>query len=179
MGNFTKVVYNDTQAEIARVNRLNGTLYINQKIWAGLPAGQKEFVLLHEGAHLNLQTTSEFEANREAVSRFAPVRTLTNSQLGARIVVMRQILTPRNPESGLLADAISGAVQGIFSVLPVLGIGSKARAAEATAMAAANSQVITAQSKADQKASNSRTVMIVMGGVLLVIIVTLFLILRK
>lgn len=179
MENFTRVVYNDTQAEIAKVNRVNGTLYINRKIWAGLPAGQKEFVLLHEGAHLNLQTTSEFEANRAAVERFAPVRTLTNSQLGARIVVMRNILTPQKEESGFLAEGIAGAVNGIFSVLPVLGIGSKARAAEATANAAAGAQLITAQSKAEQKASNSKTVMIVLSGVFLVVIVTLFLILRK
>lgn len=173
MGTFSKVIYDPNQAEIAKVNRADKTLYINSDIWKGLPSDQREFVLLHEKGHLELHTANEYEANKYAVKNFAAVRTLTNSQLGQRIVVMRNILTPR--ESGFLVEAIAGAVGGITQVLPVLGIGSKSRIAEA----GAQSQIIAAQSKADAKKANTYIIMGVLAGVLLIVGVTLYITLKK
>jgi hypothetical protein len=182
MGTFSTVIYDPGQPEIAKVNRVNKTLYLNPQIWKGLPADQKEFVLLHEKAHLVLQTADEFEANKYAVGQFAPVRTLTNAELGKRIVVMRNILTPR--ESGFdpisaIATAGAGAIESITSVLPVLGIGSASRIKETAANAAAQTAVITAQAKADAKKSNTTIIMVVLGGVLLIVMGSLYFILKK
>jgi len=177
MATFSTVIYDPEQPEIAKVNRVNKTLYLNPEIWKGLPADQKEFVLLHEKGHLALQTADEFEANKYAVGQFAPVRTLTNAELGKRIVVMRNILTPR--ESGFMAEAIAGAVGSIATVLPVLGIGSASRIKETAANAAAQTAVITAQAKADAKKSNTTIIMVVLGGVLLVVMGSLYFILKK
>jgi hypothetical protein len=175
---FSKVVYDASQAEIAKVNRVDKTLYLNPDIWKGLPADQKEFVLLHEKGHLVLQTTDEFEANEYAVKNFAPVKTLTNGELGKRIVVMKNILTPR-VEAGFAAEGIAGALSGIMTSLPVLGIGSKARQQEAAANATAQMQIITVQSAADSKKSNSTMIVVVMIGVLGIVGLSLYLILKK
>lgn len=174
---FSKVVYDPNQAEIAKVNRVNKTLYINSNIWKGLPAEEREFVLLHEAGHLILQTADEYEANAYAVGQFAPVKTLTNGQLGQRIVVMQSILTPR--ESGFAADLVAGALSSITNVLPVLGIGSKSRQAELNANAAAQSQIIAAQSKADAKKATTNVIIGVLAGVILIVMGSLYFILKK
>jgi len=181
---FSKVVYDPNQAEIAKVNRVDKTLYINSDIWKGLPAEEREFVLLHEAGHLVLQTADEFEANAYAVGQFAPVKTLTSSTLGQRIVVMQSILTPR--ESGFSEDLIAGAItstSGMFEsmvkVLPVLGLGSKSRINETAATAAAQSQVIAAQSKADSKKATTNVIIGVLAGVILIVMGTLYFILKK
>jgi len=177
MGTFSTVIYDPGQPEIAKVNRVNKTLYLNPQIWKGLPADQKEFVLLHEKAHLVLQTADEFEANKYAVGQFAPVRTLTNAELGKRIVVMRNILTPR--ESGFIAEAVAGAVGAVATALPMLGIGSASRMKETAANAAAQTAIIAAQAKADAKKSNTTIIMVVLGGVLLIVMGSLYFILKK
>ena len=174
---FSKVVYDPNQAEIAKVNRVDKTLYINSDIWKGLPADEREFVLLHEAGHLVLQTADEFEANAYAVSQFAPIKTLTSSTLGQRIVVMQSILTPR--ESGFAADLVSGALSSITNVLPVLGIGSKSRQAELNANVAAQTQLIAAQSKADAKKATNNLIIGVLAGVILIVMGSLYFILKK
>ena len=174
---FSKVIFDPNQAEIAKVNRVDKTLYLNPLIWKGLPADQREFVLLHEKGHLELQTADEYEANQYAVGKFVPVRTLTNSELGQRIQVMRSILTPR--ESGFAADLVAGALSSITNVLPVLGIGSKARMNETAANAAAQSQIIAAQAKADAKKANTNIIIGVLAGVILIVMGSLYFILKK
>lgn len=177
---FSKVIYDASQPEIAKVNRLDGTLYLNSQIWKGLPAEQQEFVLLHEEGHLNLQTTDEFEANAYAVSKFAPMTALTNSELGKRIVVMREILTPRElAESAFLIEGIIGAVSGIFQSLPMLGIGSGARQSEMATQAAANVSIIDAQSKANAKKNQTNIIIGVLAGVVLIVIITLYFTFKK
>ena len=181
---FSKVIYDPNQSEIAKINRNDGTLYINSKIWKGLPANEREFVLLHEKGHLNLQTADEFQANEYAVSHFVPVRTLTNQELGKRIVVMKTILNKGQEaaESGFSLDFVGD----IAKVLPVIGIGSKSRQEEAAAnaaaqqtVAAAKQTVIDAQSKADAKKSSTYIMIGTLMGVIAIVIVTLYFILRK
>lgn len=174
---FSKVVYDPNQAEIAKVNRVDKTLYINSDIWKGLPAEEREFVLLHEAGHLVLQTADEFEANAYAVNQFAPVKTLTNGQLGQRILVMQSILTPR--ESGFAADLVAGALSSITNVLPVLGIGSKSRQAELNASVTGQMQLIDAQSKADAKKATNNLIIGVLAGVILIVMGSLYFILKK
>lgn len=160
---FSKVVYDPNQAEIAKVNRVDKTLYLNGDIWKGLPVDQREFVLLHEEGHLQLQTADEFEANSYAVGKFAPVRTLTNAELGQRIIVMRNILTPRTA-----GFDIGGIIGSVGDSLSVLGVGSKSRVAEAEA-----------QAKADQKKANSTMIMSVLAGVFLIVGIVIYFTFKK
>ena len=90
---------------------------------------------------------------------------------------MRSILTPR--ESGFAADLVAGALSSITNVLPVLGIGSKARMNETAANAAAQSQIIAAQAKADAKKANTNIIIGVLAGVILIVMGSLYFILKK
>ena len=179
---FTKVIFDPSQKEIARVNRATGVLYLKPQIWDHLPQGEKDFVLLHEEGHLKLQTTNEFTANEYAVSHFAPIQTISNKELGARIVIMQDILRPgKENESGFdpVTSAITGAIGSIFTSLPAMGIGSGARQDEMTAQAAANVSVIAAQQKAAQDKSNQTIMMVSIGGAILVVIIVIYFIFKK
>lgn len=192
MTKFKQVVFDNTQKEIARVNRVTGVLYLKPQVWDHLPESQKNFVLLHEEGHLNLQTKDEFTANSYAVKNFAPVQTLTNKELGARIVVMQSILTPGKenvkPEndpanfSGYGVDPISniaGAVGSIFESLPMLGIGAKSRDKSAAAQAQAQAQVIAAQAEADTKKKNNQLIIVIVAGALVIAGLVLFFVMKK
>ena len=170
MGSFSKVIYDPNQAEIAKVNRVDKTLYLNPDIWKGLPAGQREFVLLHEEGHLQLQTADEFEANSYAVKNFAPVRTLTNAELGQRIIVMRNILTPRVSNFDI-GGILTSATQG----LAVLGIGSGARKSETESQL----KVMEAQAKIDDKKANQNIIFGILAGVLLIVGITIYFTFKK
>jgi hypothetical protein len=167
------------QPEIAKVNRKTGVLYLNRRIWEGLPSDQKEFVLHHENGHLQLRTNDEFKANAYAVSKFSPAGTFNNAELGKRIIVMKEILSKADDNSSFTADAIAGAVSGIFSNLSVLGIGSKSRQKEAAATAAANVQILGAQSELEAAKAKTRTKVLVISGVMILVLVVTVLILRK
>jgi len=183
---FTSVIFDPSQNEIARVNRLTGVLYLKPQIWDHLPQAEKNFVLLHEEGHVILQTADEFTANRYAISHFAPVQTLSNRELGQRIVVMRDILTPgkENQISGFSGGIdpvsnVAGAIGSIFESLPMLGIGSKSRQTEIAAQAAAQQQIIAAQEKAAQEKSNQTLVIASVGGAILVVLVVIYFIFKK
>ena len=182
--NFTNVVFDPSQREIARVNRMTGVLYLKPQIWDHLPKGEKDFVLLHEEGHVKLQTADEFTANRYAVSHFAPVTTVSNKELGQRIMIMRDILTPgkENQISGFdgvtVSDPVSGvagAIGSIFQTLPAIGIGSASRQRELKAQAAANASIIEAQ----QAGNQDKIVMIAIGGAVLVVMIVIFFIFKK
>lgn len=180
--NFTKVVFdNSVKTDIARVNRATGVLYLNQSIWGKLTAGEREFVLLHENGHLELQTASEYEANSYAINKYCPVQTLNNAELGKRIQVITEITDPEryilgaDPVAHLGVDPISniaGAVGDIFKTLPMIGIGSKSRMKEQNAAAANQLKLIDASGK-------SKTTLIVVGGVFLVVIIVLIFVFKK
>jgi hypothetical protein len=174
--NITKVVFDDTvKTDIARVNRATGVLYINPAIWQRLTADEREFVLLHEKGHLELQTASEYEANNYAISKYLPVTSLTNAELGKRIRVITEITDPERYMSNFGADpvsAVSDALGSIFQALPMLGIGSKSRKAEQQAAADAAISL-------DKQKSASRQTMLIVGGLLFIVIMTLYLTFKK
>ena len=179
---FTSVIFDPSQKEIARVNRSDGTLYLKPQIWDHLPQGEKDFVLLHEKGHLILQTTDEFKSNEFAVKNYLPSHTLSNPELKSRITVMQSILTPgkeNSPISGFAVDAISGAVGSIFQSLPMMGIGSASRQKEAAANAAAQSTIIAAKAKADEKKHQTYLVWGVIGGAFILVGVVLYFTFRK
>ncbi len=174
MATFSKVIYDPNQAEIAKVNRVDGTLYLNSKIWKGLPANEREFVLLHEKGHLNLQTKSEFEANEYAVSKFAPSRTLTNQELGKRIVVMKTILN-KGQEAAESGFSWSEITSGISDILKVTGIGSKARENDSEVQM----KLMETQARIDEKKTNTTVMIGILVGVILIVSGTLYFILKK
>jgi len=184
--NFSRVVFDNTiKGDIARVNRADGTLYINPDIWQRLTGLEREFILFHEDGHLQLQTASEFTANKYAVEKFCPVQTLTDSELGKRIVVMTEITDPDQYISGsgggvavdpvsAVANAVGSVFDGIgtvFESLPLLGIGKKSRMQETEA-----------QKKAALEISESKTAgtvkIVAIAGVIVIVVVTLIFLLK-
>jgi hypothetical protein len=180
MSAFKKVFLIPGQTEIAKVDRKNGSLYLSSKIWAGLPASEKNFVLYHEEGHLKLDTADEWKANAYAVGKFASAGNFTNKELGQKIMVMRSILDKADGQTTpFTADVAAGAASGIMQTLSVLGIGSKARQAEAAATAAANSTIYEAQAKAETaKSKGITTILLVAGGIILIGLI-IYLTLRK
>ncbi|MBV5346814.1 hypothetical protein JZU46_01130 [bacterium] len=174
---ISKVVYNpEIGRNIARVNRKTGVLELDPAIWEALPELERDFVLLHEYGHVELQTASEFAANQYAIKEFLPVRTLTNKELGQRIEVLTRITAPDNYISYYSGvdpvGAIGEAVGKIFETLPLIGLGSKSRkeAADNNAANAWISQSISAK--------NSEKLLIV-GGIFLLGIVVVIMIFKS
>jgi hypothetical protein len=173
---FKKVTYADLGDILARVNKDTGEVQLNKNIFDSLPAGFKNFVLLHEQGHYVLQTSDEFEANRYAISHFLPLHTETD-EFGRRIVIMTQALTPgadgpfrKDPVYSNFdpISAIAGAIGGITQTLPSLGIGTKARINETNAMASA--QIALAK-----ESSKSSTNLILIGTGAIAVLMIIFL----
>jgi len=168
------------QAEIAKVNRTTGVLYLSTDVWKGLPEQEKQFVLFHEKGHLTLQTADEFKANEYAVSQFLHAGTFTNKDLGQKIMVMRSILDKADGEtSPFIAEMIAGAVGPIVSIIPMLGVGSKARQAEIDATAKAQSTIFNSQATATAASTKNTTTIILIAGTLLIVGLTIYFTLRK
>lgn len=180
MSAFKRVIIDHGQAEIAKVNLKTRTLTLSPGIWKGLPADEKEFVLLHEKGHLEMQTADEFAANKYAVGQFMKVGTFTNKELGQRIMVMRSILDKADGKTAsFTADIAAGAASGIMQTLSVLGIGSKARIREAEATAAANAAIYDAQAKATEAKSKSTVKILVVSGIIIILAVAIYFKFRK
>lgn len=90
---FTSVVFDSTQKDMARVNRVNGSLYLNPQIWGTLPEGENEFVLFREKGNLILQTKEDFNKNNDTVKNFKPTHILSNPDKKKSITVMSTIAT--------------------------------------------------------------------------------------
>jgi len=192
---FSRTVFDPNQKEIARVNRVDGTLYLKPQIWDTLPQGEKDFVLYHEQGHLVLQTTDEYKANAYAVKNYLPSHTLSNPELKARITVMQSILTPgREDVSGFNTatspgatvsggfdpvSAVAGAIGSVFTSLPMLGIGSGARQKEIAAQGAAQASIINAQATADGKKSQNYIVIGILAASFVVVGIVLYFIFKK
>ena len=172
---LSKVVYNsDIGRNIARINRQTGVLELNPTIWETLPELEKDFVLLHEVGHMQLQTASEFAANQYAIKNFIPVRTLTNKELGQRIEVVTRITDPDNYFSGNFdpVSAVANAVGTIFKTLPIIGVGSKSRDASANNNAANEWISQSLSSRNSEK-------LIIVGGIFLIGIVVIIMIFKS
>lgn len=175
---FSKVTYTNLNGPIASVDRITKELFIDREKWdrTKLTDLHKKFILLHESAHIELLTPDEFAVNHSAIEKFVPVGELSNEELGARILVLSDLLDTEGRD--LTADnrsdfdpvtitAITGAVGGIFGSLPKLGIGSKSRVNEIQAQAAAQSDVTRSQNKA-------LTNTLIIGGFLILILGVVF-----
>lgn len=79
----------------ARVNRYTGEIQINQRYFDRMPELRRKFIIEHEKGHFNLDTRSEFEADKYAFRRIAgsAPRSLKES-----VKSISKVLTFRNPE---------------------------------------------------------------------------------
>ncbi len=174
---ISKVVFNpDIGRNIARVNRQTGVIELDPSIWETLPELERDFVLLHERGHMELQTASEFAANQYAIKNFIPVRTLTNKELGQRIEVVTRITDPENYISGNFFEGIGNAIGTIGTVsnetFKIFGVGSKRRIAENEASTKAALDLENAKSSGTTKIA-------LIGGTLLIIMIVLFFTLKN
>lgn len=192
--NFSKITYKPLNGPLAQVDRRTFELFIDGEKWAkigALPNGAlyRDFILLHEDAHITLQESSEYRVNRHAINKFLkPIGQLTNEELGARIVVLSDLLendfqnnvlnksTISNFEGvdpySAIANGLSGLVTSIFNNLPAMGVGSKSRQREAENQAKLTMQIETERSRASQK-------LVVISGVILLLLISIFLIFKK
>ena len=184
--NFTAVVFDQSvDTDIARVNRSTGVLYLNPHIWDSLTADEREFVLLHEDGHLQLQTASEYQANRYAIGKYCPVATLTDAELGKRIQVITEITDPTrynlsgNAGGADPVTAIANGIGSIFDALPLLGVGKKSREEEANNAAANQLKILDAEGNIQAAKSKSTQTLLVVGGMFLVVVIVLVFIFKK
>lgn len=68
---LTSIVFVDEMRGPASVNRHTGVCYVNKKIWDKADKETRLFILLHENAHITLQTTNEFEADKKAFEDYS------------------------------------------------------------------------------------------------------------
>lgn len=89
---ITKVA--DLGATPARVNRRTGEMFISLKHMRALPEEHRMFVMLHEMAHVVLQTKDEVEADAWAFKEYAK----RGYSLKASVKALTSILNDQNPE---------------------------------------------------------------------------------
>ena len=70
--NLSEIVFVDSLGgkTPACVNRKTGLMYIDRKWWNELPLEHRFFILLHEWAHAELNTSNEFEADNLAFKTY-------------------------------------------------------------------------------------------------------------
>lgn len=115
---FTSIKYDPTIApSIARINRETGELSLNPKLWDRYTPEQKHVILLHEQGHFMLQTPSEVEANRHAISEFLQEGEIND--FGRKLTILSTIIHPHTPETANQPTSNLGPL-----VLPLIALGT-------------------------------------------------------
>ena len=78
----------------AKVNRRTGEMFLSRKHCSRLPKEQVLFIMLHEKAHAELQTTNEYEADAHAFKEYAAL----GYSLKASVKALTQVLNDKNLE---------------------------------------------------------------------------------
>lgn len=78
----------------AKVNRRTGVMYLSAKDMKGLPVNYRFFIMLHEMAHVVLQTTNEEEADAWAFQEYAK----RGHSLTDGVKALTRVLNDKNPE---------------------------------------------------------------------------------
>ncbi|WP_316828078.1 hypothetical protein [Pedobacter miscanthi] len=92
---ITKIIMVDDLGDTpAKVNRRTGEMYGSRKHLTRLPKEQVLFIFLHEKAHVELQTTSEYEADAKAFQEYADL----GYSLKASVKALTQVLNDKNLE---------------------------------------------------------------------------------
>lgn len=98
MGNakgITKIIVVPTlNGTPAKVNRQTGVMYLSAADMQELPVNIRFFIMLHEMAHVVLQTTSEEEADKWAFNQYAK----RGHSLTEAVYALTRVLNDKNPE---------------------------------------------------------------------------------
>ena len=78
----------------ARVNRRTGEMQLSLKHMRAMPKEHRLFVMLHEKAHVELQTTDEVKADAQAFKEYADL----GYSLNASVKALTKVLSDKNPE---------------------------------------------------------------------------------
>jgi hypothetical protein len=78
----------------ARVNRRTGEMFISIKHMVALPVEHRLFIMLHEMAHVELQSTDEAQVDDWAFKKYADM----GYSLNASVKALTQILNDQKPE---------------------------------------------------------------------------------
>jgi hypothetical protein len=78
----------------ATINRVTGEMFLNERIWKTLNKDQRLFILLHEAAHVTLNTTDELEADQWAFEQYAKL----GGSLKESVKSLTRVLNYQNPE---------------------------------------------------------------------------------
>lgn len=92
---ITKITYvPDLGGTPARVNRRTGEMQLSLKHMRAMPKEHRLFVMLHEKAHVELQTTDEVKADAQAFKEYADL----GYSLNAGVKALTKVLNDKNPE---------------------------------------------------------------------------------
>ncbi|ADY51448.1 hypothetical protein Pedsa_0876 [Pseudopedobacter saltans DSM 12145] len=92
---ITKIIrVPDLGATPARVNRRTGVMEISLKHMKAMPVAHRLFVMLHEQAHVELQTTDEVKADAYAFKKYADM----GYSLKESVKALTKVLNENNPE---------------------------------------------------------------------------------
>lgn len=80
---------------IAKVNRANGEITVNDKLFNALPEFYRRFIIEHENGHYKLQTSNEFEADKYA---FDALVGKSRGSLKNSVSVLNDVLSFNKPE---------------------------------------------------------------------------------
>ncbi|MFD1632029.1 hypothetical protein [Pseudopedobacter beijingensis] len=78
----------------ARVNRRTGVMEISVRHMRNMPVAHRLFVMLHEQAHVELQTTDEVKADAYAFKKYADM----GYSLKESVKALTKVLNDKNPE---------------------------------------------------------------------------------
>ena len=78
----------------ARVNRRTGEMYVSLRHMRAMPKEHRLFVMLHEQAHVELQTTDEMKADEKAFKEYADM----GYSLNASVKALTRVLDGNNAE---------------------------------------------------------------------------------
>lgn len=92
---ITKVTWvADLGGTPARVNRRTGEMTCSTRHMMAMPKEHRLFVMLHEKAHVELQTTNEIVADAAAFREYADL----GYSLNASVKALTRVLNDKNPE---------------------------------------------------------------------------------
>lgn len=78
----------------ARVNRRTGEMMLSMRHMRAMSKEHRLFVMLHEKAHVELQTTDEVKADDQAFKEYADL----GYSLNASVKALTRVLNDQNPE---------------------------------------------------------------------------------
>lgn len=93
----------------ARCNRMTGEIIINRRKFKNIPPAHRLFILLHEYAHIELNSSDEFQVDKRAQELFLQM----GYPLTESVLALSRVLNPHNPSHVARTKAILASAQKI------------------------------------------------------------------